>query len=134
MIDLTIGELIATATELNITTSVRPGTETVVVTSGLPKIVYTRIDTTRRYADQGQLNPKRAVFQIDIFATTLGAAGALASLITRPATINGLDGYSVGNIKRIWFDNDRHGRSDIPTGQNKASSRYILDLMVEYRE
>jgi len=140
MIDAAINTLLRNASEL--AEKVKPSVERVNVVAGLPKLVFSRLPgTDRRYTDDGANGPFQARYQVDIFAEKLLEAVEIARRITSPAddTVFGLDGYrgTVAStfIHRVYFTNEHWTVGDTEVdGKQQTIPRYIIELIVEYRE
>lgn len=137
MIDESITNLIQTVVGF---TRVFPATETVVVTSDLPKIVYTAVPAgLRRYSDDGNSGLTPAHYSLDAFAAKLSDARALMVLIRKNAANGGLDGYKgtiLGvKIDRIYFpQHEIFMGGDKTSGVNQRVARVTEMMIVEYRE
>jgi hypothetical protein len=114
-------------------TRVAPGTERVQVTPGtLPRVIYTLIDTERDYTDDGS-GLVRATYQLDLFASTLSAATALAKAI-RLAMDNYTGTVDSTPILRIYFQGERFSPAEQMPGAQQTACRFVMTMFVDYRE
>lgn len=131
MIDNALHSLLTT--HAGVATRITPSTETVLVHTDLPRVVYTLIGTTRRYSDSGNSKLTQGRYQLDIFADKGTQARSIADAIR-----NGLDGYAgttkETTILRIYFDSESFGKAERIEGVNRTVARFIQDLIIEYRE
>lgn len=131
MIDVAIKSLLREASG---TQKVYPSTETVVVVRDLPKVIFSLIDTSRLYTNDGNTGLAKAVYQIDVFASHPSEARALGDAIRI-----GLDGFKGDqdgtDFRGISFpDGDTLTQGVRAEGADDTVTRFIFNMRVWYRE
>ena len=131
MIDVALTTLLKAAA--GAATRVTPSTETELVYTQLPRVIYSLIGLDRRYSDDGNAGLTQARYQLDIFADKASQARAVADAIRI-----GMDGHSGTTdgtkIERIYFDSENFAKGERIEGANRTVARYSQDMVVEYRE
>lgn len=115
---------------------VEPGTNTIDVSKGLPKAVYTCIGEDDEYCDDGRVGITRAIYQLDIFATHKSDADVILKTITN--LIEAEDNFPHVNdditIDWITRRNRRHNQTETTPGANTGPKRVTREFSVIYRE
>lgn len=112
---------------------VEPGTNTIDLNTGVPKAVYTCIDDSDEYSDDGRVGISRAIYQIDVFAASHVEANLILQAIT-----DVIDNFS-GEESGITFDwitriSRQHNATVKTPGANTGVKRISRDFRVIYRE
>jgi hypothetical protein len=113
---------------------VAPSTEVTKVTSDLPRVVYTLIDTDRLDSDDGPSSLATATYQLDIFAARASDARSLADAIRVALNGRGPELASSPRIERITLRGDRFVPGQRAEGENAVVARFSFDVTVTYRE
>jgi hypothetical protein len=133
MIDQALAQLLTQAAQLP-QAQVRPTTETVRVSDGQQRVLYTLIDAPPTYNDDGADGVIVARYQLDYYAPQLSLARTLADRV-RVA----LDGHrgsteSGARIIRISFPGDRFSAGARDPGSNSQPARFVQSMEVIYGE
>lgn len=131
MIDVALATLVKA--HAGVAARVTPGTETVLLTRDLPRVIYTLIGVTRRYSDGGNTGLAQARYQLDVFADKATEARAVADAIR--VGLDGHKGTTDGTrIDRVYFDAENFAKGEKIEGANRTVARYSQDVIIEYRE
>jgi hypothetical protein len=116
---------------------VTPSTETVLVYTELPRIIYTLATTEENWTDDGDDDLLQARYTLDIFANTMTEARNLGTLLRKRVADGGLNGYKgtvdSTKIDLVMFRGPNFAQGEpIPGG--KTIARVSEDISVWYRE
>ena len=132
MLDTAIAQLLTTASALP-AVQVRPATESVRVTDGVTRILFTQIAGPRGYNDDGADGIVPARYQLDIFAPQLSVARTLAQTVL--VALDGYKGTVAGTrIDRIYFPDGRFSAASVAPGANNTPARHTIELVIVHRE
>lgn len=136
-IDEAFRALILSSTDVSntIATRLHPGSNTIDLTTGLPKAVYTLFDDDSEYCDDGRVGIERAFYQIDAFAVHQEDANALMDAIqaklddaSYPHTSDNIQ------IIRIFRRSRKHSTAQKQAGADTGPKRVTREFLVIYRE
>lgn len=137
-IDEAFRALILSSTDVSntIATRLHPGSNTIDLTTGLPKAVYTLFDDNSEYCDDGLVGIERALYQIDAFAQHQEDASALMDAIQAKLDDASIYPHTNNDIQiiRIFRRPRKHSTAQKQTGADTGPKRVTREFLVIYRE